>query len=143
MSWTEVGGGFLGSGDHVGDVRVLGLPQWRGNADEDGVALRQYRGFRGGVVASGSENGLELLARNVGHVAATGREGRDAIEVGVEPDDREAGVGELDGQRKAHVTLADDGDSRNMSRDATAQRCGVVHYAASTRVQWTWTATLR
>ena len=73
---------------------------------------------------------MNFLAANVGHVRATGCEGRDAVGIGVEPGDREARLGEFDGQGEAHVALADDRDSRGVSRDATAERRGVILGAA-------------
>src|SRR3989442_1042111 len=69
---------------------------------------------------------LALFARNVRPVGATGGEGREAVGVGVEPGDGEPGLGEFDGQREADVPLADDGDLRAVSRDASPPRRGVI-----------------
>src|SRR5436853_333483 len=126
LARAEAVSGFLGGGDHVGDVRVFGLAQWRGDADEDRVALREDGGLRGRVVASGSEERLELRARHVGDVRATTPEGRNAVGVGVEPRDVEARSGEFDGQRESHVPLADDADPGAVSCYLTDQRRGVM-----------------
>src|SRR5206468_9948640 len=71
---SEAGGGFFGGSDHVRDVGVLGLPQWRRDADEDRVALRQDRGLRGRLVASGSQERLKVIAPNRSEERRVGKE---------------------------------------------------------------------
>src|SRR5947199_351481 len=76
LARAEARGGLLGGGDHVGDVRVLGLPERRGDANQDDVAFRQNSWLGRGLVASRAQERLKRLARNVGDVGVTAGEGR-------------------------------------------------------------------
>ena len=124
---ADASGGFLGGGDHVGDVRVLGLPQWCGDADDDGVTLRQDRRLCDHAIAASTHEGLKLIARHVGNVGTSARKGRHPVDVSVEPGDREARFREFDGQREAYIPLTYDSDPRGVGLDAKAQRFGVIH----------------
>ena len=124
---------LLGRGHDVGDVGILGLPQRRGHADHDHVAAGERAGIRRRPVAARAEQGLELLARHVGHVrAAAAKRGR-AVRIVVEAGDREAGFRERDGQGKPDVTLSDHADARGARRDARVQ--GLRHERAPRRAR--------
>ena len=127
LPWTEVGGRFSGGADHVGNVRVLGLPQRRGDTDDDGVTVRQNRRLGDRPVAAAAQKGLQVGARHVWNVGPAAGQRCDPVGIGIEPGHREAGSRELNSERQTDVALTDDGHPRGVSLDAMAQRRGMVH----------------
>jgi hypothetical protein len=112
---------LLGGREDVADVRLLGLVERGGDADDDGVRLGQDGGVGGGV-------GAPLLDERPEH------RGRDVLDVGVslvEPLDLsgvlvvarhpEASAGELDDQGETDVADPDDDDAGGALLDFLAK----------------------
>jgi hypothetical protein len=100
----------LGGAHDVTHVRVAGLRQGRGDADEDGVDVADSREVRGGLETLAGFHFGDSLVADVLEVRPAGHQGVDLLRVDVETDDVEAGPAEGLGEGQAHVAEPDDAD---------------------------------
>src|SRR5262249_37549809 len=103
-------------GDDVGDVRVLGFPQGRRDADDDHVTLLENGEVGGRRVLAGADQRLQILVREIRRARPAQVERGDAVRIVVDAGHGEAGPSEFGGKRKPDISLADD---RNMGAVVT------------------------
>ena len=115
-------GDLLDGRDDVGEVGILCLPEWRRNADVDGIEAREDAEIsRCRQTARGGNRG-HVLSRDVSHVRFTVPDAVDLRRIDVEADRLEAGLGELDRKRETDVAEADDARARLAGADLLEQR---------------------
>ena len=105
--------------EHVAEIGVAVRPEGGGQADEDGVPIRQGGGVLRGAEASGRHEGREVTRRDVLDVGTALADGGDLGRVGVDSDDVRAGFGEGGRQRQTDIAEADapdPGAGRRLSR---------------------------
>jgi hypothetical protein len=103
----QVPGDLSHGGSDIGDVRVPGLAEWRGNADVDGVHCLQHGEVKGRLERPGVERIPDPLGRHILDVRLTLAQKPDLLGVSVDPYHVEAGTGELHAQRQPDVAQSD------------------------------------
>ena len=122
LAGAEARGHLLGRRHDKRDVRVLRLPEWRRNADDDGIGVGEDgRIGRRGITAL-PEQLRKLRAVHVLDVGPTRVERTHAIQVRVDPGDAKAHPSELDGERQPDVALADDGQPGGVTANPIGER---------------------
>ena len=84
-------------------VRVLGLVERRGHADDDDVRRREHVRVGRGVERAGRDQRRQRLGRDVVHVRDAPAQRPHLVDRLVIGGDLEAGLGHLDGQRKTDI----------------------------------------
>jgi len=113
--------------DDVGDVGVLRLAQRGRDADDDGVAAGEDGLVGRGRQQAAAHDVLQDGRVDVADVGLAAVHLPDPVLRHVEAMDGVAGEGELGGERKPHISEADDGDLRLPRSDPFEQGALVVH----------------
>jgi hypothetical protein len=115
-------------GDGVGggaDERQVGLAvsaERRRHAEQNGIALGEPVEIRRGLRAAADERRPHPLVGDVADVARAAAELLGAVEIDVEADDVEAGLGEDQRDRQADVAQTDHADDGGATLDPGEQR---------------------
>jgi hypothetical protein len=112
---------LLHGGHDVREIRVLGLPQRRRDADVDRVERLDDREIgRRAETLLAHERG-DLMAGHVGDVGLSAVHRVDLPCIEVDADRLEAGAAQLDGQRQADIAETDDAGAGAARGDAIEQ----------------------
>ena len=123
LARPEMSSHLLCRRDHIGNIRIFGLPKWRRDADYRHVALFQDGEIRCRFITAGTQQVLQVRALHIGDVRAPGVQGRDLVRVRVQSGHRKSCMTERDGQRQTHIPLANNGEPRAMPSNTICQFC--------------------